>query len=588
MTQTSIDLGALLPDGLPATGELVAEARRLAKDVEVGHTLYLQEKGVRSELEYRRHAAKHRIPCTAMNIGLATWADTRDALEHIYEDALRRGVRPPDRFELLAERRMGLPPELRENAPAETGPCLWTEQDWWELGHTVPIQPEAGDNMIGGPGSVPNAIAALRAGCTTVGVASQFVWRWPYWDDEAAQIAAVVTAAAILGEKKAQGTVLNGYIDDGYCGVFSDYATIVGWAMLERYAFEELLGVPYSVSWGGLTTNPYNKAVVTLALEAVNPQHIPPAYIQGDTIGHTDDIAQNYAGVSIDIAMAKLVCVRYGIAGAMIAVPVTENIRIPSWEEIADIQAANRRVESYLPSLEKMIDWRAIETEAARIADGARTVFGNFIETMRATGVDVTDALQVLLVMKRVGSDAFERLFGAGALDPKELSGRVPLLRTDLVSKTMELREDVLATVRESLGVEVLRGRSVVVASTDVHHFALYLMRSVLEQAGADVTDIGVSRDPEDIAKVAIETDADAVCVTTHNGVARSFGAQLKAALAAEDCRAAVFMGGVLNEDIEDSPTPVDVRHELWAQGIQTPEDFPSMIAELSKTAARQ
>ena len=179
-----------------------------------------------------------------MNIGLATWADTRDALELIYEDALRRGVRPPDRFELLAERRMGLPPELRENAPAETGPCLWTEQDWWELGNTVPIQPEAGDNMIGGPGSVPNAIAALRAGCTTVGVASQFVWRWPYWDDEAAQIAAVVTAAAILAEKKAEGTVLNGYIDDGYCGVFADYATLVGWAMLERYAFEELLGVP--------------------------------------------------------------------------------------------------------------------------------------------------------------------------------------------------------------------------------------------------------------------------------------------------------------------------------------------------------
>jgi len=113
-------------------------------------------------------------------------------------------------------------------------------------------------------------------------------------------------------------------------------------------------------------------------------------------------------------------------------------------------------------------------------------------------------------------------------------------------------------------------------------------MRSVLEQAGADVTDIGVSRDPEDIAKVAIETDADAVCVTTHNGVARSFGALLKKALTADGCRAAVFMGGVLNEDIEDSPTPVDVRADLWDQGIQTPEDFPTLIAQLSKTAARQ
>jgi hypothetical protein len=47
-------------------------------------------------------------------------------------------------------------------------------------------------------------------------------------------------------------------------------------------------------------------------------------------------------------------------------------------------------------------------------------------------------------------------------------------------------------------------------------------------------------------------------------------------------------MGGVLNEDIEDSPTPVDVRADLWDQGIQTPEDFPTLIAQLSKTAARQ
>lgn len=586
MSSAALDLQSLLPADLPATRDLVGEAESLARSVEIGHTLYFEQKGVRSELEYRRHAAANRIPCTAMNIGLATWADTRDALELIYEDSLRRGVRPPDRFELLAERRMGLPPELRESAPAETGPCLWTEQDWWELGHTVPIQPEAGDNMIGGPGSVPNAIAALRAGVTTVGVASQYVWRWPYWDDEVAQTAAVVTAAAILAAKKAEGTCLNGYIDDGYCGVFSDYATIVGWAMLERYAFEELLGVPYSVSWGGLTSDPRRKAAVTLALEAVNPHHVPPAYIQGDTIGHLEDPFQNYASVSIDLAIAKLVCVRYDIAGALIAVPVTETTRIPSWEEIAEIHAVNRRLESYLPTLETMVDWAAIESDAARLAAGGRTVFDNFLNAMRATGVDVKDALQVLLVMKRVGSDAFERYFGAGKIDEQELSGRVPVLRTDLVGKTMDLREQSLQAVRDELGSSVLTGKTIVCASTDVHHFALYLLKSVLDEVGATVIDIGVSRDPEDIAKVVLETAAAAVVVTTHNGVARSFGTALCAALQAADCAAAVFMGGVLNEDIEGSPTPVDVRPELWQQGIHTPDDLSSLVSQLQQVSS--
>lgn len=585
MSQTPLDLGSLLPPDLPATSELVAEARRLARSVEIGHTLYLAQKNVRSEIEYRRQAAQQRIPCTAMNIGLATWDDTRKALELIYEDALRRNVRPPDRFELLAERRMGLPPELRENAPAETGPCLWTEKDWWELGHTVPIQPEAGDNMIGGPGSVPNAIAALRAGVTTVGVASQFVWRWPYWDDEVAQTAAVVTAAAILAAKRDEGACLNGYIDDGYCGVFSDYATIIGWAMLERYVFEELLGAPYSVSWGGLTSNPGRKAAVTLALEATNPHHVPPAYIQGDTIGHVEDTVQNYAGVSLDIAMAKLVCVRYGIAGAMIAVPVTETTRIPSWEEIAEIHAVNRRVETYLPALESLIDWPPIEREAQRLAEGGRRVFTNFLDALRATGVDVTDALQVLLLMKRVGSDAFERFFGAGEVDDRQLSGRVPLLRTDLVGKTMDLREETLSRLRESSDSAALVGKTVVCASTDVHHFALYLLKSVLEEAGATVVDIGVSRDPEDIAKVVIETAADAVVVTTHNGVARSFGLSLTTALAQADSATPVFMGGVLNEDIPDSPTPVDVKPDLWSLGIRTPQDPATLVRVLQEIA---
>ncbi len=61
---------------------------------------------------------------------------------------------------------------------------LMTDQDWWELTHSFPIQPGAEDNMIGGPGSVENVTRALQVGVTTVGVFSQYFWRWPYWDDD--------------------------------------------------------------------------------------------------------------------------------------------------------------------------------------------------------------------------------------------------------------------------------------------------------------------------------------------------------------------------------------------------------------------
>ena len=198
---SAFDFLELLPDDLPSGRDLVAQGRAKGAGIELGQSMFCEERGVRSEREWREQARAQGLHSTCINIGLATWAETREALQLLHEDALRRGVRPPDRFNLLAERRMGLPPELRASAPQETGPMLWTDQDWWELGHTVPIQPEAGDNMIGGPASVDNVTRALQSGVTYVGVLTQYTWRWPYWEDEIAQLASVVEAAAILVAK---------------------------------------------------------------------------------------------------------------------------------------------------------------------------------------------------------------------------------------------------------------------------------------------------------------------------------------------------------------------------------------------------
>ncbi len=84
--------------------------------------------------------------------------------------------------------------------------------------------------------------------------------------------------------------------------------------------------------------------------------------------------------------------------------------------------------------------------------------------------------------------------------------------------------------------------------------------------------DFGINRDPEDIVKAVIETDADAVVITTHNGVARSFGRrlmdELRAAAAGE---VPVFMGGVLNEDVDGSEIPIDVSADLNAERDRDP-----------------
>jgi methylmalonyl-CoA mutase cobalamin-binding domain/chain len=583
MADLDVDLSALLPSGLPEGREAVEEGRALAADLERSPSLFCEEKDVGSEREWRERARREGFSCTCMNVGLATWDDTREALWLIYEDALSRGVRPPDRFNLIAERRMGLPKEKRAEAPQETGPALWDDEDWWELTHTVPIQPEAADNMIGGPGSLENALDALRVGITHIGVLSQYSWRWPYWSDDVSQTMAVLKGAGALAAFREEGVCFDSYLEDGYPGVFHDYANYVGWAMVERYISEELIGAAYSCSWGGLTQNPVIKSAVSLALHAANPDEVPAGFVQGDTIGNTPDFDANMAVLNTDVLFMKMVDHRYRLGGAPIAVPVTETERIPSWREVATVQTINRRLEDYVPMVEPVVDWAQIEAMRDRLVRGGRDFFDAAIKGLDAAGIDVRDPAQLLLVLKRLGSTRCEELFGAGEPDPEFPRGRRPVLETDLVRGTMEERERLLVELHGRREEEAIRGMKVLVTSTDVHEFAEFLLASTLAAVGAEVIDFGINRDPEDIVKAVIETDADAVVITTHNGVARSFGRRLMGDLRGTgSAEVPVFMGGVLNEDVEGSEIPIDVRADLNATGIETPGTIDGLVEALS------
>jgi methylmalonyl-CoA mutase cobalamin-binding domain/chain len=578
-----VDLSALLPEDLPDGREAVAEGRELARTIEREPSLYLQEKGFGSELGYRLHAREHGIATTCMNVGLATWAETREALNLIYEDALRRGVRPPDRFNLLAERRMGLPKDRRADAPQETGPVMWTQQDWWELSHTVPIQPEAADNCIGGPGSVDNVIDALSVGVTYVGTFSQYSWRWPYWDDEVAQNMAFLKAVGVLSAFKNEGVCFDTYLEDGYPGVFHDYASYVGWAMLERFITRELCGAQYSISWGGLTTDPIIKSAMTLALCDVNDR-LPCAFVQGDTIGNRADIESNFAVVSTDVLFMKMVDQHYKLGGAPIAVPVTETERIPSWQEVSTVQAISRRLEDYATVVAPTIDWAHIEALRDTLIAGGRRFYENACRALVQSGIGLEDPARILFALKRLGARECEELFGAGELDPAYPGGRRPVLQTDLVRQTMRERERLVASLAVQQGDDRLKGRTVVVSSTDVHEFAEFLLVSTLDNVGAKVIDFGINRDPEDIVKVALETAAEAVVITTHNGVARSFANKLRQELERSGIgETIVYMGGVLNEDIDGSDVPVDVRADLAGIGVRTPTGIEGLIDDLAQ-----
>jgi methylmalonyl-CoA mutase cobalamin-binding subunit len=580
---TEVDLKSLVPGDLPSGAECVQEGLEVGAKLERAKSKFCVEKDVSSEREWREQCRDRGQLCTCFNIGLNTWEDTRVAIEEIYADAGKRGVRPPDRFNVIAERRMGLPKNMRESAPRETGPVLWTQQDWWELAQTVAMQPYVGDNMIGGPGSFENVVDALTAGVTYVGVMSQYAWRWPYWDDEVTQTTAVLQAAGVMASKRSEGIVWDSYIDDGLAGTFHDYANVVGWSMLERYICEELIGAAYSYSWGGLTQDPMIKSAVTMAMEAGNTSRVPSAFQQGDTIGNGMDFDANMAVLSTDVLFMKMVDRRKRLGTAPIAVPVTEAERVPSWQEVSTAQTISRKLEDYVPWTMPAIDWPAIEQLAVRLADGGRRFVKNVLDGCAAAGIDIQDPGQLMIVTKRLGAARLEELFGAGEAHADLPRGRMPVLETNLVRDTMAERERLLGRVAQMAGSGRLGGVKVIVGSTDVHEFAEYLLCAVLEAAGADVIDFGINRDPDEIVKAVTETEADVVVVTTHNGVARSFATDLLRELDVAGMGGKpIFMGGVLNEDVEGSDVPIDVREDLRQLSIHAPDSIEGLVDGIS------
>ena len=152
---------------------------------------------------------------------------------------------------------MGLPASHRQKIPAETGPLLETDRHWAQIGQVVPIQPHMGDFMIGFPASTANTINALKAGVTTIGNLSQFfAHAAPMWKNPVATAGETVRAMAIMGALGDKGTIVHSYLEDGFGALFCDCATVAGWACLERYIVEGLLGARLAHCIGGLTTDP--------------------------------------------------------------------------------------------------------------------------------------------------------------------------------------------------------------------------------------------------------------------------------------------------------------------------------------------
>jgi len=566
---------------LPPWEEVSAEAKERAEKIEIGQTLFCKEHGVTSEAEYKRRAKQQGKIMTHAHIGLNSWEETKRALLYLEEEMSKRGLMV-DRYGLCLDRVMAYPPEMRDSVPRETGPQLRSLEDWMEVGQVVPIQPHAGDFMIGFPASMINTENALRAGITTIGNVSQyFAHGLPGWDDEVKTTVETAKALAVMGRLRDKGTLVHSYLDDGFGSLFNDYADVVGWAYLEKYIVEDLFGAKLAHCFGGVTADPLMRVAWVMITKEIHGEDCLGSMWYGDTISFSEDFDRNL-GLNAEYLLwdivAQLIC---PTGHAVVPLPVTEAVRIPSAKEIVQVHVLARRVEESARRLAPYLDLTPAEAIKDKLIVSGRKVFERALSGLEAQGVDIRNPLEMLFVLKKIGPKRFEEEYGAGAPDPAWPRGRKPVQLTDVFARTYRMSQAIIQDLPKAARKGKFR---VVLASTDVHEHALFVIQRAFDAMGFVPIMAGSEMDPAEIVKIACDRSADAIVVSTYNGVALEIGKALRCELDRLELRIPVFMGGRLNQVVKGKALPVDVSAELTALGLIPCQTIPELLHRLEET----
>lgn len=559
----------LLRQELPDPDGLIADGHDIADNLMLGRSLFCQEMGVSSEADYKRQCIRDGSIMYHAHIGMGSWSATADALRHIHRVAQHEGY-VIDRAGICLDRRMAVPVQFRDGIPAETGPMLTTTKQWGEVGRTVPIQPHMGDFMIGFPAATTNTVNALKAGVTTVGNLSQyFSHEAPMWDDPVATVAETVRAIAILAKRRHEGLMLHSYLEDGFGALFQDCATVAGWAFLEQYIVENLLGARLSHCIGGLTSDPIKRAGWVFALQKIHENDCLGSMFYGDTISFTHNFPRNWGVVGEYLLWDILAQLECPTGHAVHPLPITEAVRIPTAEEIADIHSFGRQVEAAARRMHPWVDFGPARAFSRQIVSAGRKICDRAIYGLKDAGVDVANPVQLLFILKHLGPAHFESLFGMGEWDPSTKQ-RKPLVPTDICQLSLRTIEQYLPQFSTGKIRALMTNRRLLLASTDVHEHAIAVLQTLLSESGAEIINLGTEQNPTDVAEAVQSNQVDAILISTHNGMALEYAQRLRAELHERHIDVPVLMGGVLNQKMEDQVLPVDVKAELHQLGFHT------------------
>ncbi len=570
--QTRMDI---LPEpDLADAAELISQGRALAQQWPIEPGAFLKHHGVSCEAEYKRKQVTTGKLMQHAQIGWRDPEKSRDAWAEIHAHCAERDV-TIDRYGICLDWSMGIPRDDRGDAMRGTGLILDHPEDFARLTEAAPVAPHFGDFVLGFPASVENTCAALMAGSTSIGNLGQyFTFRLQNHSDDVTCTKATLTALALIAAQPVP-VLVHSNLDDGFAALFGDLSSALGAVLLERH-IGALIGVEISHCWGHHFSDPVRRLAFHLALADVS--ETPGTMIYGNTTSYRGSREENFASLSsylsIDIAGQLLKPTGHAIN----PVPVTENERIPDVEEVIEVQLFAARLANHEERHMPLLDTVPARKLAGRIVLGGRAFFANALNCLSAAGIDTDNPYEMLLAIRRLGGRRLETLCATGSDEiPSDIAQEVAEMAQTHLSRIPDDDRQALASLRPRI----------LTATTDVHEHGKLILDDVLCSAGATLIDGGTSIEPQVLAAIAMEEQADAIALSTYNGVAMSYYNVLREHLGNQ---IPVLIGGRLNQvpDSSNTSLPVDVGDQLAASGAlvcrEIEDAVPALLKALKET----
>jgi methylmalonyl-CoA mutase cobalamin-binding subunit len=558
----------ILPEpDLPEAAELLEAGRRLARDWNVGPCPFLSSHQVACEAEFKRNSAASHHLMQHAQIGWRDAEKSRHGWAKIYESCAAKGV-TIDRYGICLDWSMGVKRASRRDALCGTGLILHEPADFVRLTQAAPVAPHFGDFVLGFPAAVENTCSALAAGATVIGNLGQyFTFRLHGFDDDTECTSATLVALGLIAAQPVE-VLVHSNLDDGFAAMFRDLGSVIGAALLEQH-IGRLCSVEVSHCWGHHFSDPVRRLAFHLALSEIS--NAPGTMVYGNTTSYRGTRDENFAALAgylaIDIAGQLLKPSGHAIN----AVPVSENERIPDTQEVIEAQLFAARLTALERRKLQLLDAAPAEQLAKRLITSGRRFHKRAMKGLAKAGIDTSNPFELLLAIRRLGGRQMEQMFGE----------KTPAVTSDIAVEIEETATVCLDRIASGALKKLIKiAPRVVTATTDVHEHGKMVLDKVLRQAGAELIDGGTSVPARELAELATKERADAIAISTYNGIALSYYKDLQDHVGKS---IPVLVGGRLNQIPEayNTALPVDVSDELAAAGAIVCEKIEDAIPAL-------